>query len=1113
MECPTCGRPLPRGAVFCPGCGSRVPGAVECDEYTYEAFISYRHASRDRAAALLVQRTIEGFRLPPEVGERLGRAQLGRCFRDEDELPASDSLPSLVEDALAHARYLIVVCSPEMRESRWVEREVELFCAYHGRDRVLLTLAAGEPEEAFPPLVVAPDADGQTREPLAADLRGTSRRHRRDEALRFVAAIAGCGYDDLRQRERARRRGRLALAALVAAVVSLAFAGFAIVQQARVQENYEMALVRQSEYLADEADTLLARGDRMQAVQVALDALGDGDRPYVPAARLALERALQVYPSTYWTPVYSNRESSTIAEVVLSADKTLYATLDGNDVVHVYDVQTGRAVCQIEPASLPDEITGIEEQASRQDCLFAGERVVCLEDYHWVVGYDARTGEELYRVDPDTGFCEDLVVSADEKVMALTASPGLDQAPCTVLLDPVTGEVLSKSDLPTDAKLDGEYDFSSNPAALSADGSVLFQAFPNALGSLDRASGTWSVVGADFGVAVDVLVERDALYVTWFDENEDQSSVVIAAYDPRSLACRWSQRFAATSRDPSITVEPPTLVEVADSEIGRDLLVVMDTHLMLLDVSDGSIDLDKETTGVISTAHVVSDALIAYVSDGHLNLTGIAASSNHGITYLGDSMSSPYTLGEGPDTEAEGVTIFANDGKGYCLLEDTGEGRTLLYQLDFQMDLPGRRDLEAGADGLFIRTANGEYVLSYDWDDCAISVLSGTTFDVLGALDLASMFPTGDDGSTYYHVALSSDCDELLYVESGGTLYAVDVTTGEKLGSLDGVGGVLDGMNYGIDTFDGQVALVVKGDATESGERGFELIVADARTLEVRARVSLVTAGEKYISDINEWCLFGGYLVTVERDDNLNGVVRVFDASSGERVACALDGVTIARTTGELAGHFVESGTSAPNGDARHYLTFDRERSVMAVSDVKSGTVMVFDQHLEPVWEALGDDVTLDDVTFLMFLPSGDLLVQGRTSLDGMGQYLLVDGETGGIVATSNEASLVERGWIGQDGTTLFAQTQSYAIGKLNRSFVTGIVTISLDPDSFGEQSQIDCAEAVSLDESRVLCYDQIWDAAFTLPLYTTDELVSKAHELVSGHELSDVERLLYHLE
>lgn len=115
----------------------------------YAAFISYRHLPRDAEVACEVQRAIEEYRLPQHVARADAPAQtashtdgmpaetaasnndtgseqprnalrspkLGKCFRDEDELAASHSLPDSIREALAASRTLVVICSPETQES------------------------------------------------------------------------------------------------------------------------------------------------------------------------------------------------------------------------------------------------------------------------------------------------------------------------------------------------------------------------------------------------------------------------------------------------------------------------------------------------------------------------------------------------------------------------------------------------------------------------------------------------------------------------------------------------------------------------------------------------------------------------------------------------------------------------------------------------------------------------------------------------------------------------------------------------------------------------------------------------------------------------------------
>ena len=136
----------------------------------YAAFISYRHLPRDAEVACEVQRAIEEYRLPRHVAQAhqaFRPPKLGKCFRDEDELAASHSLPDSIREALAASRALIVICSPETQESPWVRREIEMFEQLHGRERIICVLAAGSPEESIPPILktrLIPDASGVLRE-------------------------------------------------------------------------------------------------------------------------------------------------------------------------------------------------------------------------------------------------------------------------------------------------------------------------------------------------------------------------------------------------------------------------------------------------------------------------------------------------------------------------------------------------------------------------------------------------------------------------------------------------------------------------------------------------------------------------------------------------------------------------------------------------------------------------------------------------------------------------------------------------------------------------------------------------------------------------------------
>lgn len=268
----------------------------------YRAFISYRHRPVDMAVARRLHGLIEHFRVPRALREKAGGKKLGIVFRDKDELPISMDLTGDIFTALDHTEFLIVICTPDTPKSLWVEREITYFLEHHDRSRVLAVLADGTPETSFPKVLTEVyGADGQVEriiEPLAADATGISHSQRmrklQKESRRLFAAMIGCAYDDLVQREKKyRRKCALAIASGVLAAgtaVGLLLAA----KEAQLQEKIRQEQIQQSQSLALRAQNELARGDRYAAIETAASALS-GDRPYVAQAEQALSQALYAY--------------------------------------------------------------------------------------------------------------------------------------------------------------------------------------------------------------------------------------------------------------------------------------------------------------------------------------------------------------------------------------------------------------------------------------------------------------------------------------------------------------------------------------------------------------------------------------------------------------------------------------------------------------------------------------------------------------------------------------------------------------------------------------------------------------------------------------------------
>ncbi|MFS0737482.1 toll/interleukin-1 receptor domain-containing protein [Sphingomonas sp. 1P06PA] len=198
----------------------------------YSAFISYNH--RDVAWARWLHKALERYRVPRRLLGREGpfgpiAARLPPVFRDREELAASSNLAQSVQDALAVSGSLIVICSPNGARSRWVNEEIRTFARLGRADRILCLIVAGDPlAPADEPAACMPPALQEIgQEPLAADLR-KSGDGRAAAKLKLLAALLQLPYDELRQREAARRQKRLLAIAAAASVGFVMMAGLAI---------------------------------------------------------------------------------------------------------------------------------------------------------------------------------------------------------------------------------------------------------------------------------------------------------------------------------------------------------------------------------------------------------------------------------------------------------------------------------------------------------------------------------------------------------------------------------------------------------------------------------------------------------------------------------------------------------------------------------------------------------------------------------------------------------------------------------------------------------------------------------------------------------------------
>ena len=352
----------------------------------YVAFISYRHTELDKKIAKKVHYMVEHYVIPKELRGPDGNKHLGKVFRDEEELPVSSNLTDSIQTALDHSKFLIVICTPNLPKSIWCEREITYFIEKHGRDHVVGILVDGTPETSFPkPLTQAIEVDAEGNEvirvvePLAANLTDVNHKYKegrlRKEAVRLYAALLGCPFDSLWQREKRQKMRKLvALMGLVVAV-ALAFSASIYLKNLEINERnrqieaqnvqihsqneeiktqYAEIQDKNTDLKRGEAEALLQggelkyqRGDTLGAIQDAIQAMSspEGREAYGTEAEFLLYRAMGTgrYENQLRTVGVLEQEED-IRGMLLSKDGSRLYTLGDRSYVRCFSTETSQCL-------------------------------------------------------------------------------------------------------------------------------------------------------------------------------------------------------------------------------------------------------------------------------------------------------------------------------------------------------------------------------------------------------------------------------------------------------------------------------------------------------------------------------------------------------------------------------------------------------------------------------------------------------------------------------------------------------------------------------------------------------------------------------------------------
>lgn len=404
-------------------------------KFKYDAFISYRHVEPDAYVASQVHKQLESFKLPKSVKKRVlsekidGRTEITRVFRDQEELPLASNLADPIVDALENSDYLIVICSPRLKESIWCQKEIDTFISLRGKDHILAVLAEGEPDESFPKELLTREktveVNGVTTviqeqvEPLAADARGTSDKERKkklkNEILRLAAPMFEVSFDDLKQRHKEQRMKRILGISFISSLVFLAFGVVSTflalkinnqnieiqkqsdeieAQAVKIEEQYNESLINHAKSMAGSSKMLLEKGDRIAAIKTAYSVFPSKDNPDLPyeaSVELALSNALHAYDmGVNYTAEKIIKTSTNINYACISPDSSKIMTYDISKQIAVWDIETGERLWnKFLKHSLIDEDT----------MVFTGNSKVMFEYDGKVLLYDIENDKQLMEID------------------------------------------------------------------------------------------------------------------------------------------------------------------------------------------------------------------------------------------------------------------------------------------------------------------------------------------------------------------------------------------------------------------------------------------------------------------------------------------------------------------------------------------------------------------------------------------------------------------------------------------------------------------------------------------------------------------------------------------
>ena len=334
---------------------------MEEKNFKYDAFISYRHSKLDKFVAENLHKSLENYELPKNIKEKLNinGKTIKRVFRDQEELPLSSNLEDPIVDALKQSKYLIVICSPRLKDSLWCKKEIETFKKIRGRKNIFCVLIEGEPSDSFPEEVLfdeEKDKNGKVKrklvEPLAADVRGDNKKEVlkkiKSEKLRLIAPMYNLDYDDLKQRHKLQRQRKILITSIIIAISCLLFALYTTIMLVKINSQQNTLKLHQSLSLSSKAQDYLNKDSRYEAIKSSYQALTKFNgvkMPYTSEAEYALSESLGVYNVGSSYKAISEVKTKGVIDYIKSSDDSKYVLIyDESEELSLVNAKTLKVI-------------------------------------------------------------------------------------------------------------------------------------------------------------------------------------------------------------------------------------------------------------------------------------------------------------------------------------------------------------------------------------------------------------------------------------------------------------------------------------------------------------------------------------------------------------------------------------------------------------------------------------------------------------------------------------------------------------------------------------------------------------------------------------------------